>query len=506
MKADRDQSAARLAAIVESSDDAIVSKDLNSIILTWNAAAEQVFGYTAAEAIGQHIGLIIPDDRKDEETDVMALVRDSKSVRHFETVRRRKDGRLIDISLTVSPIRSASGEVIGASKIARDITEEKALRRAATEASRAKDEFLATLSHELRTPLNTLLGYTQMLQTGSLEPISTRKALDVMARNGQALSELVNDVVDASRIVIGTMRLRLQPMNIRPILEQAVETIRPALIAKSLDLEVSLEENLLVNADPDRMRQAIWNLVANAAKFTLKGTVALRAGARATPSGSRSRTPELGSRPTPCREYSNGSGRRIRRIPADRAGSVSAWRWCATPWSCREGGSRPTARASVGARPSRSSYRPCGGCGFLPPKGGSYPRSRCARRRADRAGAGGFRLQAEEESVQKDSRPTSADGYHGSRGLLADREVADERVRVVAHADAGDAIRRVQLAGAGHVRLRRAPDRGAVDRALDLVATHPHHDFLLHWRISCALGDGVVRRRLLHDPRTACRR
>jgi PAS domain S-box-containing protein len=277
MKADRDQPAARLAAIVESSDDAIISKDLDGYITSWNAAAERIFGYASAEIVGRHITTIIPVERRAEEDYVLGRIRQGLRTEHFETVRQRKDGKLIDISLTVSPIRSASGEIIGASKIARDITEEKALRRAAADASRVRDEFLATLSHELRTPLNTLLGYTQMLQTGSLDPISTRKALEAMARNGQALSDLVDAVLDASRIVSGTMRLRLQPMNIRTILEEAVETIRPALLAKSLDLEMSLEENLFVNADPDRMRQAIWNLLSNAMKFTPEGQVGLRA-------------------------------------------------------------------------------------------------------------------------------------------------------------------------------------------------------------------------------------
>jgi PAS domain S-box-containing protein len=277
MKADRDNPAARLAAIVESSDDAIVSKDLDGYVTSWNAAAERMFGYTAGEIVGKHITTIIPIERHAEEDYVLGRIRQGLPTEHFETVRRRKDGALIDISLTISPIRSATGQIIGASKIARDITEQKALRRAAAEASRAKDEFLATLSHELRTPLNTLLGYTQMLRTGSLDAESTRRALDAMARNGQALADLVNDVFDASRIITGKMQLRLEPMKIRPILEEAVETIRPAMLAKSLQLELAADEDLFVNGDPDRMRQIFWNLLSNAVKFTQAGKIALRA-------------------------------------------------------------------------------------------------------------------------------------------------------------------------------------------------------------------------------------
>ena len=272
-----ERDAQRLAAIVASSDDAIVSKDLNSIILTWNAGAEDIFGYTSDEAIGRHIGMIIPDGRQAEEDMVMGRIRAGESVRHFETVRRRKDGRLLDISLTVSPIRTAAGEIVGASKIARDITQEKTLRRAAAEASRAKDQFLATLSHELRTPLNTLLGYTHMMQTGTLDPGAVGKALDAMARNGQALTNLVNDVLDASRIVTGKMRLEMKTVDVGPLLRDAIETIRPAAMAKSLRLESSIQAALLVTADPDRLRQTFWNLLSNAVKFTPEGSVGVRA-------------------------------------------------------------------------------------------------------------------------------------------------------------------------------------------------------------------------------------
>ena len=129
----------RLAAIVESSDDAILSKDLNGFIQTWNRGAERIFGYTAEEAIGRNITMIIPEERLPEETEVLTRVRAGLSVEHFETVRKRKDGCLIDISLTVSPIRGAKGEIIGASKIARDITEPLRLRAQAEEASRMKD-------------------------------------------------------------------------------------------------------------------------------------------------------------------------------------------------------------------------------------------------------------------------------------------------------------------------------------------------------------------------------
>jgi PAS domain S-box-containing protein len=263
----------RLAAIVDSSEDAIVGKDLNGIVESWNAGAERMFGYTAAEVIGRSITLIIPPDRIEEEAGVLARIRAGQSVQHFETVRRRKNGEFIDVSLSVSPIRQQNGQVIGASKIARDITEEKALRVAADDASRAKDEFLATLSHELRTPLNAVLGYAHMLQKGALPLTQLPKALDVIGRNADALTRLVNDVLDTSRIVTGKIRLNLEDCDLTQIAEDALSLVMPACESKSVHLTSNVESGLVVHGDPDRLRQVLWNLLSNAVKFTGEGGV-----------------------------------------------------------------------------------------------------------------------------------------------------------------------------------------------------------------------------------------
>jgi PAS domain S-box-containing protein len=263
----------RLAAIVESTDDAILSKDLNGVIQTWNRGAERMFGYTPEEAIGRNITMIIPEERLPEEVEVLSRVRAGLSVDHFETVRKRKDGRLIDISLTVSPIRTATGEIIGASKIARDITEARRLRALADEASRLKDEFLAVLSHELRTPLNTVLGYARMLNredqrmTGELRD----RALDALERNADSLSRLVNDVLDTSRIVTGKLRLVLETSGISQVVEDAIDTVRPQAEAKGIAMQVRVDPGLLVLADRDRLQQVLWNLLSNAIKFTPSG-------------------------------------------------------------------------------------------------------------------------------------------------------------------------------------------------------------------------------------------
>jgi PAS domain S-box-containing protein len=262
-----EREALRLAAIVQFSDDAIVSKNLDGYIETWNKSAERLFGYTAEEAIGRHITLIIPEDRRDEETEVLRRIRAGQTVEHFETVRRRKDGSPIDISLTVSPIRRGN-EIIGASKIARDITEQRRLRQEAVEANRLKDEFLATLSHELRTPLNTVVGYAAMLQRGLLDESQRSKAIDVIHRNALVLTDLVGELLDTARIVTGKIRLVVGDCDLSSVVEQAVENIRPSAHAKDLRLDIAVERGVTIRGDSERLQQVMWNLLTNAVKFT----------------------------------------------------------------------------------------------------------------------------------------------------------------------------------------------------------------------------------------------
>jgi PAS domain S-box-containing protein len=262
----------RLAAIVDSAEDAIVSKDLNGIVQTWNGGAERMFGYTAEEMIGRSITTIIPPDRLHEEDRVLSRIRAGLGIDHFETVRQRKDGSLIEISLSVSPIRTPSGTIIGASKIARDITEQRQLARAAEEANRVKDEFLATLSHELRTPLNAVLGYTHMLRMKEFDLAVRDRAIDVIERNVHVLSQLVSDLLDVSSIVSGKVRLTFAPCDLRDILNAAVDVIRPAADTKGVTLRVQLAESRPpVQCDPDRLQQVFWNLMSNAVKFTPRG-------------------------------------------------------------------------------------------------------------------------------------------------------------------------------------------------------------------------------------------
>jgi len=151
----------RLAAIVESSDDAILSKDLNGILMSWNSGAQRLFGYTADEMLGKSVTILIPDDHLAEEPKILERIRRGERVEPYETVRRRKDGSLIDISLTVSPIMDASGKVVGASKIARDISERKRAEQALAEAAEQRDLLVAELSHRVKNTLATVVSIAQ---------------------------------------------------------------------------------------------------------------------------------------------------------------------------------------------------------------------------------------------------------------------------------------------------------------------------------------------------------
>lgn len=278
--------AAHLSAIVESSDDVIVSKTLEGIILTWNPAAERILGYTAEEAIGKHITLVIPPDRWEEENDVLARLRRGERVDHFETVRRAKSGRLLNISLTVSPIRDANGVVVGASKVARDITErlrdqaelerllksEKEARELAEQANRLKDEFLAVVSHELRTPLSAITGWASLLLRGKLDEDQTLRAIQTILRNAQSQNQLIGDLLDVSRIVSGQLRLNVRPFELAPVIQAAIEVVRPAATAKSIRLNALIDPSAgPVTGDPDRLQQIFWNLLSNSVKFTPNG-------------------------------------------------------------------------------------------------------------------------------------------------------------------------------------------------------------------------------------------
>jgi PAS domain S-box-containing protein len=265
-----DRVRALLAAIVESSDDAIVSKSLQGIIMSWNTGAERLFGYTAEEAIGRPITMIIPKERLEEEQRILAQISQGERLEHFETERVTKSGKRIPLSLTVSPIRNSLGQIIGASKVARDITARKQLEAEQEEANRRKDEFLATLAHELRNPLAPIRNALNVLANGS--PGSFERVRAIMERQVDHMVRLVDDLLELSRITRGKIELRREPVDLGQVVRTAVETSRPLIDVAGHRLTIDLpSEPLALHADPVRISQILSNLLNNSAKYTPHG-------------------------------------------------------------------------------------------------------------------------------------------------------------------------------------------------------------------------------------------
>lgn len=277
---------ARLAAVVESSDDAIISKTLEGIITSWNLGAERIFGYTADEIVGQSVLKLIPPDRRHEEPVILDRIRNGQRVDHYETVRMRKDGSLIDISLTVSPIRDSTGSIVGVSKIARDISakrqadraiqelleSERSARKEAEKLGYMKDEFLATLSHELRTPLNAIIGWAHLLRRDASDQKLVQEGVLVIERNAKLQAQLISDLLDMSRVISGKMRLEVQSVWLPALIERTLEVIVQTAESKGVEIKTRLDPiPEPINCDPTRLQQIVWNLLSNAVKFTPAG-------------------------------------------------------------------------------------------------------------------------------------------------------------------------------------------------------------------------------------------
>ena len=324
-----------LAAIVESSDDAIVGKTLDSVIRTWNAGAERIFGYKAAEIIGQSVLRLIPPELQAEEAVIIAKLSRKERIEHYETVRVRKDGTRIEVSLTTSPILDDGGNVVGASKIARDITEANRLRRAERElneqlqeqaveleqqaaeleqqideaqslqseleqtneelqraldasraaraeaerANRAKSQFLATMSHELRTPLNAIAGYVDILELGLHGALGDEQRADLtrIRLNQRILLRLIEDLLDMAKLESGRLEYRISDVPVDEVLLSLEASISPTL--RKNGVAYRFEEcgpSVTVRADRDKLEQIMLNLLSNAAKFTERGRVDVR--------------------------------------------------------------------------------------------------------------------------------------------------------------------------------------------------------------------------------------
>jgi PAS domain S-box-containing protein len=291
-----------LAAIVESSDDAIVGKRLDGTIVSWNDGAQRMFGYTAAEILGESVLKLFPPELRDEEPEIIRRLSRGERVDHYETIRVRKDGTRINVSLSVSPIRDEMGLVVGAAKIARDITQQKhiearltelnaelqrqvAAARAAQEqaekASQAKTEFLRIMSHELRTPLNAISGYTDLIETGVAGQLPATYA-DYLGRikaNQVHLLQMINTLLDLSRVEGRNVQLRSEAIPVAELFSRVETMTAPQASAKGHAFQIRTPpDDLAVIGDAERVLQVLLNLVSNAVKFTPDGgTISLEA-------------------------------------------------------------------------------------------------------------------------------------------------------------------------------------------------------------------------------------
>jgi PAS domain S-box-containing protein len=263
---------ARLAAIVDSSHDAIIGKTLDGIIMSWNRGAERLFGYDASEAIGRFITLLIPPDRMHEESDFLEHLREGR-VRELETVRVRKDGVAIDVSVTSSPIRDDRGKVIGASKVARDISDRKrneaALLRAKERAELANHEleaFSYSVAHDLRAPLRGMNGFAQLLVTEYASKLDAegRDWLDEILRNSMKMGELIDALLSLSRLT--RAEIRKQPVDLSEVARDVAAELSRSEPQRIVDVVVA--DDLHALADPTLVRSLVQNLLANAWKFT----------------------------------------------------------------------------------------------------------------------------------------------------------------------------------------------------------------------------------------------
>jgi len=286
------ETAELMAAIVDSSDDAIISKSLDGVIKTWNAAAERLFGYSAEQAIGRHITMLIPPDLIGEEDMIISRIKANERVDHFDTVRLRRDGSPVEVSVTISPVKGLDGAVIGASKVARDITErrrtEATLRKVAedaAEADRKKDRFLAILAHELRNPLAPIRSCIQLLKADSAAAETQRSlsqsatALAIMDRQVSQMVRLIDDLLDISRISRGKLELRWGEVALQKVIHLAIESIEPLLTANKNSIALELpDRTIALRADEARLTQVFANLLTNATKYSpAGGTITLRA-------------------------------------------------------------------------------------------------------------------------------------------------------------------------------------------------------------------------------------
>ena len=261
-----EERSAILAAIVDSSDDAIISKDLDGIVTSWNNSAERLFGYTQDEIIGLSILKLIPPDRLQEEPEIISKLKSGQRVNHFETKRLTKQGKLIDVSLTISPVINPAGSIIGISKIARDITDKKLEEQ-------RKNDFIAIVSHELKTPLTSMRSYVQLAlkKAKEREDTFTVSVLDRADNQTRKMTTMIQDFLNLSRLEDGKMSLNCTDFSLTELMNEIVEDTITLAPQHSISYDPTM--NAFINADREKICQVLTNLIGNAVKYSPEGTV-----------------------------------------------------------------------------------------------------------------------------------------------------------------------------------------------------------------------------------------
>jgi PAS domain S-box-containing protein len=258
------EKSAKLAAIVESSDDAIISKTFDSIVTSWNESAQRTFGYTADEMIGESILKLIPEDRREEEPQIIARLKKGERVEHYETKRVTKDGKLLDVSLTISPVKDTQGNVIGVSKIARDITDKK-------QEETRKNDFIAIVSHELKTPLTSMKSYIQVMlrkaqKDGDSFSINALTRADMQAKK---MTLMIQDFLTLARLEDGKVPLHKEIFKLHGLADEVASDAQ--ILTSMHTIELKDCPDVKLNADREKIGQVLTNLVSNAIKYSPKG-------------------------------------------------------------------------------------------------------------------------------------------------------------------------------------------------------------------------------------------
>jgi two-component system CheB/CheR fusion protein len=262
---------AQMSAIVESSEDAIIGKALDGTITSWNRGAERLYGYSADEAIGRNVRILTPGAAANELERYLETIKRGEKVEHVRSVRLRKDGTALDVSLTISPIVDHDGTLIGVSGISRDITPLVEAQRELETAAQRREQFLAMLSHELRNPLAAVLNATNLMKEALYDSKTVDKCHQVIGRQANHMARLLDDLLDVARITRGKFELRKEDLDLRLPVEAAIESTAPLLRERFVDLKVSVPETpVLVRGDANRLQQVVANLLSNAATYSSK--------------------------------------------------------------------------------------------------------------------------------------------------------------------------------------------------------------------------------------------